>query len=461
MVQNLKELYRNGRIIGKANYVFTPEIASSLGAIHGSTFTKDESGVVGRDYHNDSRMLARAYHAGIISTGVNLLNLSDCAYPLLQFTVRRFGASGGVYLSGGHLYSEDVGIRFVDAGGIELPPVELDKIIEAYNNYPRDIRRVKPNSIARITNIPQTEEVYIKSLQQFIDKKKIKNADLKIVIDCSYGPSGKISPILLNEIGIEVIALNTHFRERARNPVPNINTIRNTADIVRASKSHLGICFDVDGSRILVIDENGLEVNFEDLLLLFIAYDERISNSKGNTVICTSTISHIAKEFIEESGYPVKISGNDPGEISRLIREERACFAAADTLKFYFPQYAPFSDGNFILLKLLEIMTLQDDLLSSLTRGFPKGIKINKTINVSQEVVNSFHNQLRKTVDDNGYQYYDIINELKVVDKDKKVCTTIKLSLTRDAVILSSESENAQDAKDMILTFEKIVNELK
>ena len=124
--------------------------------------------------------------------------------------------------------------------------------------------------------------------------------------------------------------MNTHFRERDRNPVPNINTIRNTADIVRASKSHLGICFDVDGSRILVIDENGLEVNFEDLLLLFISYDERIANSKGNTVISTSTISHVAKEYIEECGYPVKISGNDPGEISKLIREERACFAAAD-----------------------------------------------------------------------------------------------------------------------------------
>ena len=64
-------------------------------------------------------------------------------------------------------------------------------------------------------------------------------------------------------------------------------------------------------------------------------------------------------------------------------------------------------------------------------------------------------------VDENGYQYYDIINELKVVDKDKKVCTTIKLSLNRDAVVLSSESDNAQDAKNMILTFEKMVNELK
>jgi phosphomannomutase len=460
MVQNLRELYKNGRIIGRANYVFTPELSSSIGSIHGSRFNQNESIVMGRDYHNDSRMLKRGYTSGIMSTGVNLLNLSDCTYPLLQFTIRRFGASGGVYFSGGHLYSEDVGIRFVDAGGIELAPVEIEKIIDSFNTYPEKIRRVEPNDIGHITAIPQTEEIYVKSLQQFVDKKRIKKADLKIVVDCSYGPTGKITPILLNEIGLEVIALNTHFRDRSRNPVPNINTIRNCADIVKASNSHLGVCFDVDGTRILVIDENGLEVSFEDMLMLFITYEERIAHSKGNTIITTPSISQIVKSFITESGFPLKEVENYPGEISRQIREERACFAAADTLKFYFPYYAPFSDGNFILLKLLEIMTSQNDLLSSLTKGFPKGIKVNKTIPLLPEMIEMFHNDLRKSIEDNGYKYHDIINELKIIDDEKKVSTTIKLSLYRNAVLLSSESEDVEAAKDMVRKLEDIINKL-
>ena len=125
MVENLKELRKGGRIIGRANYIFTPELASSIGSIHGSLHKQGESIVMGRDYHNDSRMLKRAYTSGLMSTGVNTLNLQDCTFPLLQFTIRRFGAGGGVYFSGGHLYSEDVGIRFVDAGGIELSAVEI------------------------------------------------------------------------------------------------------------------------------------------------------------------------------------------------------------------------------------------------------------------------------------------------------------------------------------------------
>jgi mannose-1-phosphate guanylyltransferase/phosphomannomutase len=458
-IKDLNELKKNGRIIGKANYVFTPEISSSIGSIHGSLFKQSESIVMGRDFHNDSRMLKRAYTSGLMSTGINLLNLSDCTFPVLQFTIRRFGASGGVYISGGHLYSEDVGIRFLDAGGIELPQSEIQKIIKSYNNYPRQVvRRVDPNDIGQITAIPQTTDVYVKSLQQFVDKKKIKKANLKIVVDCSYGPTGKITPLLINDIGVEVIALNTHYRERSSSPVPSINTIRNTADIVKASNSHLGVCFDVDGSRILVVDENGLEINFEDLLMLFISFDKRIQKSRSNTIITTPSISPVVSNFIEDSGFPIKKVENYPGEISRQIREERACFAAADTLKFYFTEYAPFSDGNFILLKILEIMTIQNDLLSSLTRGFPKGTKINKTIPVSSELIDNIHNRLREMADNNGYKYHDIINELKIIGDDAYV--VIKVALYRNAILLSAESEDKDKAQDMILMMEKVISKL-
>jgi len=457
-IKNLNELKKNGRIIGKANYVFTPEISSSIGSIHGSLFRQGESIVIGRDYNNDSRMLKRAYTSGQMSTGINLLNLSDCTFPLLQFTIRRFGASGGVYFSGGHLYSEDVGIRFLDAGGIELPQSEIQRIIESYNNYPQQVRRVDPNEIGQITAIPQTADVYIKSLQQFVDKKKIKKANLKIVVDCSYGPTGRITPLLINDIGVEVIALNTHYRERSSSPIPSINTIRNTADIVKASNSHLGVCFDVDGSRILLIDENGLEVNYEDLLMLFITFDKRIQKSKGNTIITTPSISPVVKNFIEDGGFPIKKVENYPGEISRQIREERACFAAADTLKYYFSEYAPFSDGNFILLKILEIMTTQNDLLSSITKGFPKGIKINKTIAVSPELIENVHNRLRQMADENGYRYHDIINELKIIHDD--TFTIVKVALYRNAILLSAESEEKEKAQEMILELEKIISNL-
>ena len=297
-------------------------------------------------------------------------------------------------------------------------------------------------------------------MEQFVDKKRIGKANLKIVVDCSFSPTGKITPLLVNEIGVEIVALNTHYRQRSSTPVPNIRTIRNVADIVKASNSHLGICFDIDGSRILVIDENGLEINFEDLLMFFITLDERIQKSKSNTIITTPSISPVAKRYIEESGFPIKSVENYPGEISRQIREERACFAAADTLKFYFPQLGPLSDGNFILLKILEIMSIHNDLISSLTQGFPKGKKVNRSIPVSKELIENIHMRLREKVTEQGLKYHDILNELKIISDD--VYTLVKVALYRDSILLTAESEdmNMDKAKKMISDIERMIMEM-
>ncbi len=454
-INDLSNLLRNGRIVGRANFIFTPELAAEIGVVHGSMFNVNESIVFGRDFHSDSRMLKRGYSSGFMSTGTNLLNLSDCPFPLLQFTIRRFGAAGGIYFSGGHLYSEDVGIRLLDEQGIEIAQSKVQKFIQLYNNYPKNIRRIDPGSIGKLTAIPQTEDIYLQSLQQFVKKKKIKNQALKIVVDCSYGPSGKITPLLLNEIGVETVALNTHYRQRDA-PVPNVKTIRNTADIVTASNSHLGVCFDVDGSRLTFIDENGVEVSFEDLLMLFVAYDDIIKNSQGNPILITPALSSVVKGFIEERGFPIIEVKNDPGNISRQINEHRACFGASDTLKFYFPEFAPFSDGNFILLKLLKIMTEKNDLLSSLIRGFPKGSKINKTIPISTKLINELHNRLREKF--KTHQYSDIINELKVIKDD--VWCTIKASLKREAILLSAESDDINKARELLQEIENAIKEL-
>ncbi|GAG76289.1 unnamed protein product, partial [marine sediment metagenome] len=203
-------------------------------------------------------------------------------------------------------------------------------------------------------------------------------------------------------------------------PVPSINTIKNTADIVKASNSHLGVCFDVDGSRLLVVDENGLEISFEDILMLFVAYDKGIQKSKNSTIITTPYLSRVVKDFIKESGHPLKLVENYPGELSRQIRQERACFAAADSLKFYFPTYSPISDGNYTLLKILEIMAFQKDLISSLTKGFPKGIKVNKTIPVSSAVLETIHNRLIEFVDEHNLKYQDIINGMALMHEINK-----------------------------------------
>ncbi|MHA1371051.1 MAG: hypothetical protein ACTSRA_15220 [Promethearchaeota archaeon] len=153
-MSSLKDLIINGRVLAKSNIDLTPEMVSILGAIHGTLLENNGIIVIARDYRLDCRMLKRAYTSGAMSTGIDLLDLHAAPLPLLQFCIRRFGASGGVYFTSGHASYENTGIRFFNSMGIEFSIQEIKRLIAIWEK--KSVKRVKPNDIGRISTIPHT-----------------------------------------------------------------------------------------------------------------------------------------------------------------------------------------------------------------------------------------------------------------------------------------------------------------
>jgi len=454
----IKSNVRRGIIAGRVNQNMPPEMIAVLGCLHGTLLKPNDILVIARDFHKDSRMLKRSYGAGVMSTGVDLLNLQDSTFPLLQFAIRRFGASGGAYFSSGHLYNNDVEITLLDAGGIIYSESQLEEIVQICTDYPQHIRRAAPINIGNISSIPHTIDVYLKALPQFVNKNKISDGNLKCVVDCSFGPTGKIVPPLLSSLDVDVVALNTfHQEKKIKSSVPNIKSIRSCAEIVRASRSDLGVCFSSDGQRLILITEDGNFVDFEDLFMLFLTYDKKIQESKPNSVIVSETSSRILDKYVKSQGFELIRKKSKPGIISRAIREERACFAAADSNEFYFPYFGPISDGTLTLIKILDIMASKNALLSYLTRNFPKTNKISKKISIDSELIDNFHMFITKKIDENKLDYLDILNEVKI--RRDGINITVKLSLSRDAVILSAESDENKKANEKIKEIEEILFE--
>ncbi len=458
MTFELGNILKRGIIAGRVNESLPPEMSTVLGILHGSTLKPNDILVMARDFHKDSRMLKRAYAAGVLSTGVDLLNLHDTTFPLLQFSIRRFGASGGAYFSTGHLYNNDVEITFLDAGGFIYTQSQLEELVRASKKFPKNIRRAEPINIGKISSIPHTVDIYMKALPQFVNKAKISDTNLKVVVDCSFGPTGQITPNLLSSLDVDVVALNTfHQEKKVKASVPSINTIRNCADIVRASHSDLGICFSSDGQRFIIVDESGIEINFEDLFMLFITFDEKIQESKPNSVIVSETSSKVLDDYVNGQGFDLIKKKSKPGIISRSIREARACFAASDSFEFYFPYFGPISDGNLTLIKILDIVASKESLLSDLTRNFPKTNKISKKISVDSKFIDNFHEFITQKIEKHNLEYIDIINEVKIIKDGVNI--TVKLSLSRDAVIISAEYDEEKNIDKAIKELEEILFE--
>ncbi|MBN2154421.1 MAG: hypothetical protein JW776_00070 [Candidatus Lokiarchaeota archaeon] len=463
-MDDLTEIIDKGRIIARANHILTPELAAKIGASHGTYLHNNGYKVIvaGRDYFNNSRMLKRAYLSGVMSTGINILNLHFAPVPLLQFCIRRFGADGGVYLSSGHVYEGDTGIRFYDPSGVEFQVSQLHSINQIFKK--NKIERVDPLSIGTLSDITQTFDVYKGAIPQFVNRKSISSANLKVVVDCSYGPTGDITPEILNSLNVQVIALNTYYRALDDRLFPDLNSIRDTSAIIKAADADIGVIFDSDGSRLLVFDETGTLVDFEDLIMLIISNDDYILKNKESPIITTSCCSRIVDEYAENFNYKLLRVVNLPGEISSHLRQERGVFGAADTFKFYFPIYGPFPDGTFTLLKLLEVLSNRDEPLSSLVRNFPKSIKVYRSINVDPDMLYNFRQIIKDELKNENLLILDTLIGIKIIfqegvkeNKYKASWVMIRPSLHRNSMIISSETPDPETSETLIKKIETIL----
>lgn len=448
---SIDHLLREGRILAKSNVALTPEIISILGAVHGTYLENNGIIVIGRDYRRDCRMLKRAYTAGAMSTGIDLLDLHVAPLPLVQFCIRRFGASGGVYFTSGHAQYEEVSIRFFNSLGIELPKNEMDKISSIWEK--KSIRRVPVTSVGKLSTIPHTQSVYQKAVPGFIDKNLIKGR--KVVLDCSYGPAGEISPNLLSNLDVEIISLNTFVPNEVQATIPNYHSIKQISNIIKASAAELGVVMDVDGSRAIFLDETGSIADFDQVLAVFLLYEKSIKNNRQSPVILSQSRSSIIPKICTECEQQYYDVDNTPGVISEKIKEHRAIFGASGTGKFYFSEYGPFSDANLTTLKLLEIMGETGMPLSKLLRETPKTIKGFKDIAINAEVLGELFN-IFDVRNKSGFTIIDALYGVKVIFEPGS-WVLVKPSLHRDAIELSAESSSKETMNEMIKEMERLL----
>ncbi|MCF2141706.1 MAG: hypothetical protein K9W44_16765 [Candidatus Lokiarchaeota archaeon] len=462
-ITNLKDIINRGRIQAIGNEILTPELAAKIGAAFGTYLGSKGIAVIAREYSNNNRMLKRAFIGGLMSSGVDILNLHSAPVSVLQFSIRRFGASAGAYFSSVSTGKMQNQIRFYDSSGIEFDIKKLDSV----NEYLRQnkINRAKPLDVGAITDIPHTQDIYRKAIPQLVDQNLFKNKkQMHVVCDCSYGPGSIVLPGILTSLKVDVIAINAYENDqKSAEMYPNLRSIKSAVNIVKASQADLGVILDTDGSRALYIDETGKILTFEELMMFFMKYDPIISSTKEQPIITTKTASKIIGEFAQElGGFTLLKTRNFPGEISRELREQRGIFGGADTMKFYFPNYGPFSDGVYTTLKILEILAREKIPLSALIRSFPRTIHSYKSISTSYENMSTCKESLRELIQTQGkanIDYQDIIIGMKLIFKDLG-WVSICPSMHANAVELEAEGLNAEKSEILIAKAEEFIQSI-
>lgn len=265
----------------------TPDFMLKLGWAAGTVFAKMGNGrnkiLIGKDTRISGYMFEAALEAGVTAAGVDINLLGPMPTPAIAYLTRTLRASAGIVISASHNAFEDNGIKFFSGEGSKLPD-ELEFAIEAQLN--QEVSTVSSVSLGKASRITDAAGRYIEFCKSTIGSS-LKFNGLKIVVDCAHGSTYHIAPNVFNELGASVKAIGVSPDGLNINAHVGSTSPQHLVDAVLAEKADIGIAFDGDGDRVVMVDNAGNIVDGDEILYV-IARDRRRQNIDFGGVVGTS-----------------------------------------------------------------------------------------------------------------------------------------------------------------------------
>ncbi len=246
----------------------TADFVLKLGWAAGKVFSENSKGrkqiIVGKDTRVSGYMFESALEAGLIAAGVNVALLGPMPTPAIAYLTRTFRAQAGIVISASHNPFDDNGIKFFGSDGYKLPD-DVERRIEEHLELP--LHTSVSTELGRAVRVPDAAGRYIEFCKGTLPNG-FTLTGLKIVVDCANGATYHVAPNVLRELGADVIAiadepngLNINDNCGSTYPQPLI-------DAVLAQGADLGIAFDGDGDRVILVNHRGDVVDGDEILYI-------------------------------------------------------------------------------------------------------------------------------------------------------------------------------------------------
>lgn len=245
----------------------TADFMLKLGWAAGQVLRRDKGRtrvLIGKDTRISGYMFESALEAGLSAAGVDVSLLGPMPTPGIAYLTRTFRADAGIVISASHNPFDDNGIKFFSAEGKKLPD-ETEGRIEAMLEAP--LTTAEAAQLGKATRIDDAAGRYIEFCKSTLPDR-LSLHGLKIALDCAHGATYHIAPNVFRELGADVTTigsapdgLNINQQVGSTHPAAlRAAVIQQNAD--------LGIAFDGDGDRVLLVDGDGREVDGDDILYL-------------------------------------------------------------------------------------------------------------------------------------------------------------------------------------------------
>lgn len=281
----------------------TPDFMLKLGWAAGRVFAQQGNGrnkiLIGKDTRISGYMFEAALEAGVTAAGVDIILTGPMPTPAIAYLTRTLRAQAGIVISASHNPFQDNGIKFFSGQGTKLPD-DIELAIEA--QLAQNVTTVASETLGKASRMNDAAGRYIEFCKSTVGTN-LKFNGLKIVVDCAHGSTYHIAPAVFEELGARVKAIGVSPDGLNINLNSGSTAPQRLATAVLEERADLGIAFDGDGDRVIMVDHNGQVVDGDEILYV-IARDRRKQNIDFGGVVGTA-MSNLGLELaLDALGVP-------------------------------------------------------------------------------------------------------------------------------------------------------------
>ena len=365
-----KKLFGTDGIRGIANtYPMTAEVALNIGRAVAHLFKKEKHRtkiIIGKDTRISGYMLEEAIVSGICSMGADAYIMGPLPTPGVSFMALSQRADAGIVISASHNPYHDNGIKIFSGDGFKLPD-EREKEIENFffNNHEEHLP--DPENLGKAYRIEDAEGRYIVFLKNTFPRD-VSMEGMKIVLDCANGATYKVAPHVFWELGADIHTIHNEPNGLNINDECGSQYTKDLSKNVLKEKAAIGMAFDGDGDRIIVVDEKGNTLTGDQIVAICANTLKKENRLKNNTVVTTIMSNKGLSNFFKSMG--IKHLRADVGD--RYVLEEMlktgSVIGGEDSGHIIFLDHHTSGDGIVSGLQLVATMLKENKPLSELAK---------------------------------------------------------------------------------------------
>ena len=351
-------LFGTDGVRGIANKELTPELAFNLGKA-GAYVLKAKNDrpvvVIGKDTRISGDMLENALAAGILAVGGNVIKAGVIPTPAVAYLARYYDADAGIVISASHNTFEYNGIKFFNGEGYKLDDLLEEKIEDIIISSVDVNSHITGDLIGRCLEASENaEDLYMRHLLETVD---FRLEGKKIALDCANGASYRIARKVYEALGAEVTVMGDKPDGININDGCGSTHPEKLAELVKRTGADIGMAFDGDADRLIVVDEKGRVLDGDRVIAISARMLKEQGRLKENRVTVTVMSNIGFHKAMEESGIEVDVTGVGDRYVLESMLETGCVIGGEQSGHIIFKEHTTTGDGILSSLQFMGAVT--------------------------------------------------------------------------------------------------------